>query len=95
VLELARREANASGIFFGSTTWSGNLTLLALLGYGQNLPLNTNAMLNRWVHQVVRLSSLGEISVGDLSTLLLYTAYVGSGLRMLTYEMRSVIFYSC
>jgi len=38
VLELARREANASGIFFGSTAWSGNITLLALLGYGQSLP---------------------------------------------------------
>jgi len=38
VLELARREANASGIFFGSTAWSGNITLLALLGYGQKFP---------------------------------------------------------
>jgi putative ABC transport system ATP-binding protein len=34
VLELARREAIASGIFFGSMGWSGNVTLLALLGYG-------------------------------------------------------------
>ena len=50
VLELARREANASGIFFGSTAWSGNITLLALLGYGQNLPLNTDAILTRRVH---------------------------------------------
>ena len=55
MLELARREANASGIFFGSTTWSGNITLLALLGYGQNLPLSvevmtlySNAGLTRW-----------------------------------------------
>ena len=31
------------------------------------------------------LVSRGEISVGDLSTLLLYTVYVGSGLQMLTY----------
>ena len=45
VLELARREANASGIFFGSTAWSGNITLLALLGYGQSLPLSINVML--------------------------------------------------
>jgi putative ABC transport system ATP-binding protein len=34
VLELQRKEANASGVFFGSTGWSGNITLLALLGYG-------------------------------------------------------------
>jgi ABC-type multidrug transport system fused ATPase/permease subunit len=34
VLTLARREAIASGIFFGSTSWSGNVTLLGLLGYG-------------------------------------------------------------
>ena len=34
VLSLARKEAIASGIFFGSTGWSGNVTLLALLGYG-------------------------------------------------------------
>ena len=35
VLALARKEAIASGIFFGSTGWSGNVTLLGLLGYGQ------------------------------------------------------------
>jgi putative ABC transport system ATP-binding protein len=34
VLALAQKEAIASGIFFGSTGWSGNVTLLALLGYG-------------------------------------------------------------
>jgi len=34
VLTLARREAVASGIFFGSTGWSGNVALLAFLGYG-------------------------------------------------------------
>ena len=35
VLSLARKEAIASGIFFGSTGWSGNVTLLALLAYGE------------------------------------------------------------
>jgi hypothetical protein len=35
VLSLAKKEAVASGIFFGSTGWSGNVTLLALLGYGK------------------------------------------------------------
>jgi ABC-type multidrug transport system fused ATPase/permease subunit len=34
VLTLARKEAVASGIFFGSMGWSGNVTLLALLSYG-------------------------------------------------------------
>ena len=37
VLSLARKEAIASGIFFGATGWSGNVTLLALLGYGGTL----------------------------------------------------------
>ncbi|GLB37351.1 putative ABC transporter transmembrane region [Lyophyllum shimeji] len=73
VLALARREATASGIFFGSTGWSGNVTLLALLGYGGNLV------------------SLGEISVGDLTSLLLYTVYVGSGLQMLTTFFSSIM----
>ncbi|KAI0260168.1 P-loop containing nucleoside triphosphate hydrolase protein [Gloeopeniophorella convolvens] len=67
VLTLARREAVASGIFFGSTGWSGNVALLALLGYGGSLV------------------SRGEISVGDLTSLLMYTVYVGSGLQMLTW----------
>ena len=35
VIEFARKEAIASGIFFGSTRWSGNVTLLCLLGYGK------------------------------------------------------------
>ena len=34
VVTLGRREAIASGIFFGSTGWSGNVTILGLLGYG-------------------------------------------------------------
>lgn len=66
ILALARKEAVASGIFFGSTGWSGNVTILALLGYGGSLV------------------SQGQITVGALSSMLLYTAYVGSGLQMLT-----------
>ncbi|KAK0459094.1 P-loop containing nucleoside triphosphate hydrolase protein [Desarmillaria tabescens] len=69
VLQLARKEAIASGIFFGSTGWSGNITLLGLLGYGGTLV------------------SRGEISVGDLTSLLLYTVYVGNGLQMITYSI--------
>lgn len=34
VLDLARKEAIASGVFFGATGWSGNVTILCLLGYG-------------------------------------------------------------
>ena len=36
VIALARKEAVASGIFFGTTGWSGNVTLLCLLGYGKS-----------------------------------------------------------
>jgi ABC-type multidrug transport system fused ATPase/permease subunit len=36
ILTLARREAIASGLFFGATGWSGNVTLLCLLGYGES-----------------------------------------------------------
>ncbi|EIW53943.1 P-loop containing nucleoside triphosphate hydrolase protein [Trametes versicolor FP-101664 SS1] len=73
VLTLARKEAIASGIFFGATGWSGNVTLLALLGYGGTLV------------------SKGAISVGDLTSLLLYTVYVGSGLQMLTSFFASIM----
>ncbi|KAH9949263.1 P-loop containing nucleoside triphosphate hydrolase protein [Amylocystis lapponica] len=73
VLTLARREAIASGIFFGSTGWSGNVTLLGLLGYGGTLV------------------SSGAISVGDLTSLLLYTVYVGSGLQTLTVFFSSIM----
>ncbi|KAJ3720100.1 P-loop containing nucleoside triphosphate hydrolase protein [Lentinula raphanica] len=73
VLNLARKEAVASGIFFGSTGWSGNVTILALLGYGGSLV------------------SQGEITVGDLTSLLLYTVYVGSGLQMLTSFFSSIM----
>ncbi|KAF8339323.1 P-loop containing nucleoside triphosphate hydrolase protein [Amanita rubescens] len=73
VLQFARKEAIASGIFFGSTGWSGNVTLLGLLGYGGTLV------------------SSGVISVGDLTSLLLYTVYVGNGLQMLTSFFTSIM----
>ncbi|TIB01095.1 hypothetical protein E3P96_02496 [Wallemia ichthyophaga] len=66
VLQLGRREAIASGVFFGSTGFSGNLSILALLAYGGHLV------------------GLGEITIGNLSSLLLYSAYVGSSLSSLT-----------
>jgi hypothetical protein len=34
ILELARKEAMASSAFYALTGWSGNVTLLCLLGYG-------------------------------------------------------------
>ncbi|PCH35770.1 hypothetical protein WOLCODRAFT_107830 [Wolfiporia cocos MD-104 SS10] len=73
VLALARKEAVASGIFFGGTGWSGNLTILGLLGYGGTLV------------------SAGTITVGDLTSLLLYTVYVGSGMQMLTTFFTSIM----
>jgi len=73
VLALARRESVASAIFFGSTGWSGNVALLALLGYGGSLV------------------SRGHISVGELTSLLLYTVYVGNGLQMLTSFFTSIM----
>jgi ABC-type multidrug transport system fused ATPase/permease subunit len=85
VLKLARREAVASGIFFGSTGWSGNVALLALLGYGTCI----SSFSTRKSHYTVciggSLVSRGQISVGELTSLLMYTVYVGSGLQMLTY----------
>jgi ABC-type multidrug transport system fused ATPase/permease subunit len=52
VFSLAKREAVASGIFFGSTGWSGNVTLLALLAYGTDCHCDCKYCLmhlvNRW-----------------------------------------------
>ena len=65
-LAIAATALRAASIFFGATGWSGNVTLLALLGYGGTLV------------------SRGAITMGDLTSLLLYTVYVGNGLQMLT-----------
>lgn len=83
VLKLQKKEAIASGIFFGSTGWSGNVTLLGLLGYGMFL---YRLFLEKLTEKCLggTLVSQGAISVGDLTSLLLYTVYVGSGLQMLT-----------
>ena len=84
VLTLARREAIASGIFFGSTGWSGNVALLALLGYGTSLCRDVVARCSILWCVGGSLVSQGAISVGELTSLLMYTVYVGSGLQMLT-----------
>jgi len=73
ILGLAKKEAFASGIFFGATGWSGNVTILCLLGYGGSLV------------------SQGIISVGDLTSLLLYTVYVGNGLQLLMSFFSSIM----
>ncbi|KAG8905488.1 ATP-binding cassette permease mdl1 [Tulasnella sp. 417] len=73
VVDFNRKEAWASAVFFGTTGWSGNVTVLMLLGYGGTLV------------------SRGEISVGDLTSLLLYTAYVGSALGSLSAFFSSIM----
>jgi ATP-binding cassette subfamily B (MDR/TAP) protein 10 len=66
VFNLARKEAVASGIFFGATGLTGNLAMLCLLSYGGHLV------------------STGAITVGDLTSLLIYSGYVGSSVSGLT-----------
>lgn len=66
VFQLSKREALASGIFFGATGLTGNLAMLCLLSYGGHLV------------------STGAITVGDLTSLLIYSGYVGSSASGLT-----------
>lgn len=66
VFLLSKREALASGIFFGATGLTGNLAMLCLLSYGGHLV------------------STGAITVGDLTSLLIYSGYVGSSVSGLT-----------
>jgi ABC-type multidrug transport system fused ATPase/permease subunit len=90
VLTLARREATASAIFFGSTGWSGNVTLLALLGYGSwTSGLTASERVALSPHLGGSLVSHGQISVGELTSLLMYTVYVGNGLQMITCVLSS------
>lgn len=85
ILSLARKEAIASGIFYGSTGWSGNITVLGLLGYGMPFIPVLSFFKLLIVSIGGSLVSQGVITVGDLTSLLLYTVYVGNGLSMLTY----------
>ncbi|CCG82339.1 ABC multidrug transporter Mdr2 [Taphrina deformans PYCC 5710] len=62
IFNLAKKEAIASGIFFGSSGLSGNLTILAILSIGGQM-VTTN-----------------QITIGELSSFLLYTGYVGSSM---------------
>ncbi|KAJ2777879.1 ATP-binding cassette permease mdl1 [Coemansia javaensis] len=66
ILALAKREAIASGLFFGGNGLAGNLAILAFLGLG-----------GRMVMQ-------GDISVGDMASVMMYSGYVGMSLSGLS-----------
>ncbi|KAJ2079124.1 ATP-binding cassette permease mdl1 [Coemansia sp. RSA 988] len=66
IFGLAKREALASGLFFGGNGLAGNLALLAFLGLGGRMVMR------------------GEISLGDMTSVMMYSAYVGSALSGLT-----------
>ncbi|ESO02078.1 hypothetical protein HELRODRAFT_94381 [Helobdella robusta] len=59
VLALSFREAIAKGVFWASTGFSGNLTVLLLFYFGG------------------KMVSTGTITVGELSSFLVYAAFVG------------------
>ncbi|KAI8073212.1 ATP-binding cassette sub-family B member 10, mitochondrial [Gongronella butleri] len=64
--QLAKKEALASGAFFGGAGLSGNLAILSVLWYGGDMVLNN------------------VITIGELASFMLYTAYVGTSLGGLT-----------
>ncbi|KAJ2724855.1 ATP-binding cassette permease mdl1 [Coemansia sp. Benny D115] len=66
ILALARREAMASGLFFGGNGLAGNLAILAFLAFGG------------------RMVMAGTISLGDMTSVMLYSAYVGAALSGLS-----------
>ncbi|ORX55795.1 P-loop containing nucleoside triphosphate hydrolase protein [Hesseltinella vesiculosa] len=66
LFKLAKKEALASGAFFGGAGLSGNLAVLSVLWYGGDMVLNN------------------VITIGELASFMLYTAYVGTSLGGLT-----------
>lgn len=66
VFNLAKKEAFASGAFFGGAGLSGNLAVLAVLGYGGQMVMEN------------------IITIGELTSFMLYTAYVGTALGGMT-----------
>jgi len=62
IFALGRRDAVISGTFFASTSWAGNMTILAMLIVGGNLVRS------------------GAMSLGDLTSFMMYTAFAGSSL---------------
>ena len=76
VFQLMRKEAIASGIFYGSSGLTGNLAMLCLLGYGKSVPRNVSIVSSSPLLPMFvggHLVSRSEISVGDLTSLLIYT----------------------
>lgn len=113
VFQLARKEAIASGVFYGGSGLTGNLTMLCLLGYGESwwmrfclqgfffeaaswvsfsfiffhsVPCIFVGLMAHHTYSTAggHLVSRGEITVGDLTSLLIYTGYVGGSVSGLT-----------
>ena len=71
IFGLAKKEAYMTGIFWGMSGLTGNLALLCLLGYGTSG--------SHWTYELYlpsggTLVSRGDITVGDLTSLLMYSA---------------------
>jgi ABC-type multidrug transport system fused ATPase/permease subunit len=66
VFDLAKKEALASGAFFGGAGLSGNLAVLAVLWYGGQMVMEN------------------VITIGQMTSFMLYTAYVGTALGGMT-----------
>lgn len=62
IFDLGRRESIISGTFFASTSWAGNMTILAMLIVGGGLVRD------------------GIMSLGDLTSFMMYTVFAGSSL---------------
>ncbi|KAJ4302129.1 ATP-binding cassette permease mdl1 [Collariella sp. IMI 366227] len=62
IFALGRKDSIISGTFFASTSWAGNMTILAMLIVGGNLVRS------------------GTMSIGDLTSFMMYTAFAGSSL---------------
>ncbi|KAH6840955.1 P-loop containing nucleoside triphosphate hydrolase protein [Chaetomium sp. MPI-CAGE-AT-0009] len=62
VFALGKKESFISGTFFATTSWGGNMTILAMLIVGGNLVRS------------------GTLSLGDLTSFMMYTAFAGSSL---------------
>ena len=62
IFALGRRESLMAATFFASTSWAGNMTILAMLVVGGNLVRD------------------GSMSLGELTSFMMYTAFAGSSL---------------
>lgn len=62
IFELGKKESAYSAMFFGSTGWLGNMTILSLLWFGGDFVRS------------------GVLSLGDLTSFMMYAAFTGSSL---------------